>query len=162
MPVVRLVDAMMRRRFPWMVAVVGSRAMLLMLHSDAPSPPFRSVRCRPSSLPWRWLAENGCWTCKAGPEFVVAQISCSTPGTVAMWNLGMGVVLIWYVENITSHMSSSYFSLPKPGQLSRSILRKHGYRFEGWRTPRRAQELDQGDQDPEPLHSSFDQALQVP
>ena len=107
MPVVRLVDAMMRRRFPLMVAVVGSRAMLLMLHSDAPSPPFRSVRCRPS-LPWRWLAENGCWTCKAGPEFVVAQISCSTPGTVEFGD-GRGTDLVRRKYHI-SHVFFIFFS----------------------------------------------------
>ena len=39
MPVVRLVDATICRRFPWMVAVVGVRAMRLVFHTDAPSPP---------------------------------------------------------------------------------------------------------------------------
>lgn len=35
----RLVDAIICRRFPWMVAVVEERAMRLVLHTDAPSPP---------------------------------------------------------------------------------------------------------------------------
>ena len=40
-------------------------------------------------------------------------------------------------------------------------LIKHGYRFEGRRTPHGAQELHEGCQDQESLQPSVDQALQV-